>query len=157
MDYNVAAIGACIALRQVSDVTIENSFFRNNLATDQIGVLLVDLACSAEIRNSHFIENIGTQLISVLKSNRAERVLIDNCDFIDNFAGAIMMQIQSSTNIIISDSRFLGNTAVKDTPGIYLLSSIVQAIRVEIHQDKSTFTPDPYRRMLQDNLDQQSK
>ena len=111
-------------------------------------MLLVDLACSAEIKNSKFIENVGTQLISVLKSNRAEKVSINNCDFIDNFAWAIMMQIQSSNDITISDSRFLGNTAVKDTPGIYLLSSIVQATRIEIHQDKSTYTPKPYRRML---------
>ena len=143
MSWNVAGLAAAISLRQASFLQINDCEFVRNVATDKIGAILIDQDCTALIYDSLFKENVGSDAISVLKLNKAEKLFIQGCRFIDNVSKSVLFQLQSSLQITIKDSTFIGNKASDVTPGIYLLGSTMRAENVTILQDETYL--DDYR------------
>ena len=64
-----------------SSLNIVESYFRNNVATQQVGAILLEQNCELVISFSEFTGNAAFESISVLKSNKAAKVIIDNTLF----------------------------------------------------------------------------
>ena len=80
---------------------MDNSKALQNVAKQQVGAILLEQDCTAEIRFCRFERNSAFDSISVLKSNKAASVKIENSSFIENFATATMISVAGTEEFIV--------------------------------------------------------
>ena len=123
-EENSARFGAAIFVGKTSNVTITNSqFLYNNASNEGVGVVFVDQDCSLQVSNSTFRENVaGFGIISSYRSTVAignSSVLVSN-SVLSNFYGGAVIAYNGS--LFISDSIFSNNIGQSNGGAIIVFS-----------------------------------